>query len=330
MAYGDTSLSPKLNSHVSYAVAPFEGVNIAQLLHSIRSISNCDYRELLNRNSQPDVVCLDAMHLAQKKRKQTIQNSIQQAINSNQFSLFFQPKVNLKNGLVENAEVLMRWQHSSLGWVSPVEFISLSELDGQIEKIGSWLLEKSIEQLVVLRRQYGDKLNLAINVSPRQLQTDHIVDELKYLLDKTGLTPSCLELEITEGCVIEDLQHTSHILWQLKDLGISIAIDDFGSGCASFAYLSKLPVDVLKLDKILIDDLESNKHMTDMLKSIIGLCKMMQIKVVAEGVENHRQVDMLKELGCHYVQGYVYSRPLTKEQFEKVLINQPFMLDSKN
>ncbi|MEP0355806.1 EAL domain-containing protein [Paraglaciecola sp.] len=322
---GADKLHPKIASQLAYAESPFEGSNIAQLVHSIRNISTHDYADHITQGKCSDVIRLDAAHLAQKKRKQTIQNSIQQAINSNQFSLYFQPKVNLSNGIVERAEVLMRWEHSSLGWVSPEEFISLSELDGQIEKIGTWLFKKSVADLGVLRKQYGEKVSLAINVSPRQLKTSQIVEEFTYLLAETGLSPECIELEITEGCVIDDLEQTGKVLWELKDLGLRIAIDDFGSGYASFAYLSKLPVDVLKLDKILIDDLETNNDMIDMLKSIIDLCGRMQIEVVAEGVENERQVKMLKELGCHYIQGYVYSRPITKENFEKILINQPFI-----
>jgi EAL domain-containing protein (putative c-di-GMP-specific phosphodiesterase class I)/FixJ family two-component response regulator len=324
VSYESTDLKPKLNCHVAYTFAPFEGVKIPQLLHSFRSFSKQNEGD--NQNSK--VIRLDATHLAQKKRKQTIQNSIQNAINTNQFSLFFQPKVKLENGLVENAEVLMRWEHSSLGWVSPLEFISLSELDGQIEKIGSWLLEKSITQLVGLRKQYGDNLSLAINVSPRQLHNDQIVDELSYLLSKTKLNPNCIELEITEGCVIEDFQKAGEVLWQLKDLGVRVAIDDFGAGYSSFAYLSKLPVDVLKLDKILIDDLESNNDVINMLQSIIGLCKSLQIEVVAEGVENERQVELLNELECDYIQGFVYSQPVAKSEFEKILVNQPFKIHS--
>ena len=124
------------------------------------------------------------------------------------------------------------------------------------------------------------------------------------------------------GCIIDDLQQTSDVLWKLKSLGVSIAIDDFGSGYASFSYLSKLPVDVLKLDKILIDDLGINSDISDMLQSIIELCRRMNIKVVAEGVEDEQQVEMLRKLGCHYIQGYVYSKPVTKTHFEKILINQ--------
>jgi EAL domain-containing protein (putative c-di-GMP-specific phosphodiesterase class I)/FixJ family two-component response regulator len=326
VSYDNTELKPKLSCHLAYTLAPFEGVKIPQLLHTFRSLSKQDFAGNKQASVGSNVVRLDAIHLAQKKRKQTIQSSIQQAINTNQFSLFFQPKVRLDNGLVESAEVLMRWQHSSLGWLPPMEFISISELDGQIEKIGSWVLEHSIYHLNGLRQQYGDKLNLAINVSPRQLQNNQIVDELSYLLTKSGLDPACIELEITEGCVIEDLQQTGKVLWQLKDLGVRIAIDDFGAGYSSFAYLSKLPLDVLKLDKVLIDDLETNKDVIKMLQSIIGLCKRMQIEVVAEGVENQRQVDLLRNLGCDYIQGFVYSRPITKAQFEKVLINQPFKL----
>ena len=326
VSHENTASKPKLSYQVAYTVAPFEGMKIPQLLHSFKNISKQDHGYNAKEGGRSNVIMLDAINLAQKKRKKTIQNSIQQAINTNQFNLFFQPKVRLDNGLVESAEVLLRWEHTSLGWVSPMEFISLSELDGQIENIGSWVLEKSITQLVGLRSQYGDMINLAINVSPRQLLNNQIVDELSYLLSKSGVEPTCIELEITEGCVIEDLDQASEVLWLLKNLGVRIAIDDFGAGYSSFAYLSKLPIDILKLDKILIDDLETNSDVINMLQSIVGLCKRMRIEVVAEGVENQRQVDLLRNLGCDYAQGFVYSPPVTKAQYEKILINQPFRL----
>jgi EAL domain-containing protein (putative c-di-GMP-specific phosphodiesterase class I)/FixJ family two-component response regulator len=328
MADEDNLIAPKLQCHIAYSLAPFDGMDTPQLLHSIRHLSEQDYRDNQHCGEKSHVVKLDAKYVAQKKRKKTIQNSIQQAINTNQFCLYFQPKVRLDNGLVESAEVLMRWEHTSLGWISPTEFINLSELDGQIVQIGSWLIENSVLQLIDLKEQYGKKIKLAINVSPRQLQNNQIVDELTYLLNKTGLDPACIELEITEGCIIDDLQQTSDVLWKLKSLGVSIAIDDFGSGYASFSYLSKLPVDVLKLDKILIDDLGINSDISDMLQSIIELCRRMNIKVVAEGVEDEQQVEMLRKLGCHYIQGYVYSKPVTKTHFEKILINQPFKLST--
>ncbi len=310
---------------MAYAISPFEGATIEQLVNSIKHLSFEDYH-LGETSIRPEVIKLDAQHLAQKKRKQTIRSSIQQAITSNQFKLFFQPKVRLDNGLVESAEVLMRWQHSSLGWVSPNEFISLSELDGQIMQVGSWLLENSVAQLMAMRKQYGNNLSLSINVSPRQLQSEQMVHELSYLLAETQIEPSCIELELTEGCVIKDLGQTASILNQLKALGVRIAIDDFGAGYATFAYLSKLPIDLLKLDKVLVDDIESNEDVINMLQSIIQLCKKMGIEVVAEGAENQRQVDILRGLQCDYVQGFVYSRPVTKSQFEKILINQPYQL----
>tara|TARA_R110001583_G_scaffold69129_7_gene196227 strand:+ start:6108 stop:7835 length:1728 start_codon:yes stop_codon:yes gene_type:complete len=315
---------PKLHCHFAYALAPFKSVDILQLLHSMRSLSEQDYRDHKLNGDKAHIIKLDTKYVADKQRKKNIQSSIQQAINSDHFSLYFQPKVRLDNGLVETAEVLMRWDHASLGWISPVEFIAISELDGQIDAIGNWLLKHSISQLIELQKQYGDNVKLAINVSPRQLQNHRIVDELSYLLKKTGLPANSLELEITEGCLIEDLDKTASILWELKNLGVNIAIDDFGSGYSSFAYLSKLPVDTLKLDKILIDDLGINKDVSDMLQSIIELCIKMNIEVVAEGVEQQQQVDMLKEYGCHYIQGYIYSKPVTKAEFENILINQPF------
>jgi EAL domain-containing protein (putative c-di-GMP-specific phosphodiesterase class I)/FixJ family two-component response regulator len=321
--YPASHSSHQQNCTLAYAISPFENISLVRLLHAFRqascqqSIHSCD-------NNRGNIIKLDAPLIAQKQRIHTIQNSIQQAINCNQFSLFFQPKVRVDNGLVESAEVLMRWQHASLGWVSPVEFISLSELDGQIEKIGSWLFSNSVQQLKSLRKQYGQTLSLAINVSPRQLRSEKIVIELNDLINQTKIEPSSIELEITEGCVIEDFPQTTEILWQLKRLGVKIALDDFGSGYTSFSYLSKLPVDVLKLDKILIDDIENNLNAVSMLTSVIGLCKKLGIKIVAEGAENQKQVNILQQLGCDYIQGFVYSRPVTKAQFEKILINQPY------
>jgi EAL domain-containing protein (putative c-di-GMP-specific phosphodiesterase class I)/CheY-like chemotaxis protein len=315
---------PKLHCNFAYALAPFEGMDISQLLHSMRNISEQDYINQKLTGNKAHIIKLDTEFIAQKKRKKQIQNSIQQAINTNQFRLYFQPKVRVDNGLVETAEVLMRWQHDTLGWISPIEFIALSELDGQIQAIGSWLIENSISQLIDLKARFKSDLNLAINVSPRQLQSDQIVDQLAYLLKKTGLPASSVELEITEGCTIEDLEKTASVLWKLKGLGVKIAIDDFGSGYSSFSYLSKLPIDVLKLDKILIDDLGINQDVSEMLQSIIQLCRKMNIKVVAEGVEEQKQVAMLKEYNCDYIQGYVYSKPVTKTEFENILMLQPF------
>ncbi|WP_413701196.1 EAL domain-containing protein [Psychromonas sp. KJ10-10] len=317
---------PKLQCHFAYALAPFEGMEVAQLLHSIRSISEQEYRDNKRSGDKAHIIHLDTKYMTEKKRKKSIQNSIQQAINTNQFSLYYQPKVRLEDGIVETAEVLMRWQHASLGWVSPVEFIGLSELDGQIQAIGDWLIENSINQLIDFKKRFNGNIKLAINISPRQLQSNQIIEELTYLLKRTGINPACLELEITEGCIIEDLTQTADILWQLKHLGVNIAIDDFGSGYSSFAYLSKLPVDVLKLDKILIDDLGINTGVNDMLQSIIDLCHRLNIEVVAEGVEQQDQVELLRDYGCHYIQGYVYSKPVTKDEFETILINQPFKL----
>ena len=323
----NTMLSAPINIHqhdvkmscaLAYAMAPFDGSSSAELLLNLRAILTPDVQQ------QNNVVKFDCLQLANKKRRLTIQSSIKQALEQNQFTLYYQPKVRLDSGLASSAEVLMRWQHNELGWISPSEFINLSELDGQIEQIGTWLLENSVRHLAELQKRNDVLERFAINVSTRQLANGKIVDQIAYLLTKYNVKPDSIELEITETCLMEDIQQHCNVLWQLKLLGVRIAIDDFGTGYSSFAYLTKLPIDVLKLDKVLLDDLVINQEVKVMLKSLIDLCHQVGIEVVAEGVESEEQVAVLREFGCDYIQGFIYSKAITRIDLEKLLFNQPF------
>lgn len=308
----------KLNSSIAYAISPFDGVNGQELMQNLHSIfaQEVFYKQHIQK--------LDSTKIETRKRQLTIQSSIAGAINENQFELYFQPKVNVDSGATKQGEVLMRWEHQELGWVSPSEFINLSELDGQIEQIGTWLIDKSVKKLAELSRIHNCLESLSINISARQLSNHKVVDQFAFLIDKYKLDPALIEIEITESSVMEDLDQTNAVLWQLKLLGLRIAIDDFGTGYSSFAYLSKLPVDVLKLDKVLVDDLVKSDDVKSMLRSLIALCHQMQIKVVAEGVEDEQQLAILQEMHCDYIQGYVYSKAVRLQEFEKILINQPF------
>ena len=308
----------KLSCAIAYAIAPFDGSNSDELLLNLRAILSPEVGKKQN------ILKFDGSRLANKKRQMTIQNSIKQALEQDQFHLYFQPKVHLASGKVGCAEILMRWQHQELGWVSPTEFINLSELDGQIEQIGSWLLDKSIRQFAELKRRHGDLECLAINVSARQLSNHRIVDQLAFLLDKYQVEAHQIELEVTESSIMENIEQASNLLWQLKLLGLRIAIDDFGTGYSSFAYLAKLPIDVLKLDKVLLDDLVDNKDVETMLASLVDLCHQMQIQVVAEGAESEHQVEVLRRLGCDFAQGFVFSKAVSQSDFERQLISQPF------
>lgn len=170
-----------------------------------------------------------------------------------------------------------------------------------------------------------DLKRVAINISSRQLANHSVVEQFEHLLDKYALPPSLIELEITESCLIQDFEQTLAILWELKELGVSIAMDDFGTGYSSFAYLAKLPIDVLKLDKVLVDGIEGCKEIQSMIGGLIAMCHELGIDVVAEGVELEGQVALLKQLNCDYIQGYYFSKALPKPEFEKLLLQQPFM-----
>lgn len=258
-------------------------------------------------------------------RQQQIRGSLATELDSGQFKLVIQPKVTLENKVIESAEVLLRWQHSTLGWISPLEFIRLAELDGQINRMGDWVLENGIKLISRLTRFSPDMKSVSINVSARQLYQLDFAEKLKAMLEKYSVDPLFLELEITETCISEDPKYIQNVLWQLKLLGVSISVDDFGSGGTAFGFLTYLPIDTLKLDKGLIDGLAFSSSQRKLVKSLIDVCHSLSIEVVAEGAEDEKTVEILEELHCDKVQGFIFSKALPLPKFEELLIKQPFM-----
>lgn len=258
-------------------------------------------------------------------RQQQIKGSLVTELDSGQIKLAVQPKVTLENKIIESAEVLLRWQHSKLGWISPLEFIRLAELDGQINHIGDWVLENGIRLISHLTHVSPDIKSVSINVSARQLYQPDFVERLREILKKYSVDPLFLELEITETCISEDPKHIQNILWQLKLFGVSISVDDFGSGGTAFGFLTYLPIDNLKLDKRLIDELAFSGSQRKLVKSLIDVCHSLRIEVVAEGVEDEKTVEILQELNCDKVQGFIFSKALPLPKFEELLKKQPFM-----
>ncbi|GAC26426.1 response regulator receiver modulated diguanylate phosphodiesterase [Paraglaciecola mesophila KMM 241] len=309
----------KINCVMGYALAPTDGEDPSSLMENLRCAFSVD-------NSDRERLCrFDSALRDLQQRQLKIKNSINGALRDNQFFLHFQPKVHLPDQQIDSAEILIRWQHNELGWIPPNEFINLSELDGQIEQIGEWLIDQSVKKIAELHHFTPDIKRVAINISSRQLANHSVVEQFEHLLDKYALPPSLIELEITESCLIQDFEQTLAILWELKELGVSIAMDDFGTGYSSFAYLAKLPIDVLKLDKVLVDGIEGCKEIQSMIGGLIAMCHELGIDVVAEGVELEGQVALLKQLNCDYIQGYYFSKALPKPEFEKLLLQQPFM-----
>jgi EAL domain-containing protein (putative c-di-GMP-specific phosphodiesterase class I) len=274
--------------------------------------------------SQEDFVAITEQYITAKKRQLTIKSDVAKALAGNQFSLVYQPKVTLANGLVENAEVLLRWQHAELGWISPVEIIEIAEADGQIIDIGEWVLKNGIAQLSRLLRVSHEVKRLSINVSVNQLTNLNIVNSIKRYLQEYSVEPEHLVIEITETGLIKNLKTISKTLHAIKQLGVSIAIDDFGVGYSSFAYLSKLPIDILKIDRALIDDIEYNQDTQVLMKNLVQTCHNLNIDVVAEGVETLASLQKINLTECDYVQGYYYSAPVKAQEIEHIFVAQPF------
>lgn len=305
----------------------FRNLKDSQLDHDILINSLTD--TIVRDSHRISVSQLDNSTISQYRRRQQLSAEVQQGLRNQEFKLAFQPKVQLGTGMINSAEVLLRWQHHSLGWVPPSEFVRLTELDGQIEAIGGWVLDQGFKVASELRRFSSELNSIAINISAKQLQSSRIIEFIGERLQHYYLPPSFIELELTETALAENSHYLEELLWQLKLLGVRIAVDDFGAGYTSFSYLSKLPIDTLKLDRVLIDNLHTDNHRQEFIQNLIVSCEKLDIEVVAEGVENEADLRCLETMRCDKIQGYIYSPAVSRQEFEKLMIRQPFHAQMK-
>ncbi|WP_233569535.1 EAL domain-containing protein [Planomicrobium sp. Y74] len=250
-------------------------------------------------------------------RKMDIENHLVKALELNQLSLFYQPKVNLETQEIVGMEALLRWKHPEMGWISPAEFIPVAEETGQIVPIGKWVLEEACRQNKLWQDQGLPSLKVSVNVSVLQFQSGKFIKNVKSILMDTQLPPQFLELEITES-IMQNIAESTEVLEQLGKLGVKTSIDDFGTGYSSLHVLQKLPIDTLKIDKAFIDELDQNCKQP-MVKAIIDLALNLGLNIVAEGIESANQMESLIEMGCPVGQGYLFSRPIDSLEFEKLI-----------
>lgn len=248
--------------------------------------------------------------------KLSLENQLRQAIDSEEFVLHYQPKVNLMNGKVVAAEALIRWNNPRTGLVLPGEFIPLLEETGLIFEVGRWALRKSIEDNQRWRNAGLASMRVAVNVSPLQLRNQNFVAEIKRKISTEPRAAEGLELEITESVFMEDLEHNISTLQAIRDMGVTIAIDDFGTGFSSLSYLSKLPVDTLKIDRSFVVNMTKGPQGLALVSTIINLGHSLGLKVVAEGVDAEEQSHLLRLLSCDEMQGFSFSEPVPAEIFE--------------
>ncbi len=247
----------------------------------------------------------------------TIQADLYKALARQEFSLHYQPQIEVATGHFLGLESLIRWQHPKLGWISPTHFIPIAEKNGLIINIGYWVLNQACTQYQNWMSQGIAPFKLSVNLSARQLQQPDLVERIRGILQATGMEPSYLELEITESYKFFDLNTAINTLKDLHQLGIKIAIDDFGIGYSSLSFLKNFPIHTLKIDKSFLENLVITSKNWILLQNIIELGHKLNLRIVAEGVENDEQFNILKKMRCDCVQGYLISRPLDLENITR-------------
>ncbi|MFZ3017169.1 MAG: EAL domain-containing protein [Gallionella sp.] len=247
-----------------------------------------------------------------------LQGQLRNALKNQEFLLHYQPQIDIGSGGIVGAEALVRWQHPEFGLVPPGRFIPLAERSGLIISIGEWVLQDACRQAQVWREQ-GQPLVIAVNLSALQFKRGNLVETVARALQQSGLPAELLELELTESILLQDIEVAIRTLHSLKDMGVKLSIDDFGTGYSSLSYLKRLAVDKLKIDQSFVRDLTEDADSAAIVRAIIQLGHTMQLKVIAEGVENEAQLAFLRNYDCDEVQGYLYSRPVAAHEFVKLL-----------
>jgi len=252
---------------------------------------------------------------AKALERQSLETSLHHAIERQELVLHYQSKLDLVSGEVVGAEALIRWRHPQLGLVPPGRFLAIAEDCGLIVPIGRWVLREACRQARAWQMSGMTPLSIAINVSPMELRAPDFVSGVCSILKETGLEPRYLELELTESALTEHSRSASCVLTELRDIGVLLAVDDFGTDSASLTRLKHFPIHALKIDKSVVRDLTTDEDDAGIVTAMIGMGKTLHMQVVAEGVETRQQLEILREHGCPQAQGYYFGRPVPAEDF---------------
>lgn len=251
-----------------------------------------------------------------------LENDLYKALDREEFEIYFQPQIDYKEMKLFGVEALLRWNHRKKGMISPEEFIPLAEETGLIIPIGEWMLKNACKQVKKWHDDGFGEFKVAVNLSALQFEQRNFVEIVKSILDETKLAPNLLGFELTENLIIKNKSLTYTTIQQLIALGITISIDDFGKGYSSLGYLKNFPIDTLKIDKSFIRDVEEDTDSSAILATIIHLGQNLKLNVIGEGVETMEEANFLLSKGCHYMQGYLFSPPLSTEEFEKSFLQR--------
>ncbi len=306
-----------ISSSIGVAIYPLDGTDIVTLMKNADSAMY--HAKQAGRgayqffNEEMNAAAHERLHL---------ENGLRGALERGELELYYQ-QVDIKQRRVVGCEALLRWNHPKLGIVSPVRFIPVAEECGLIVPIGDWALREACRQMLEFQRSSGQNLVVAVNVSALQFTQRNFVDSVRQALDETGLTPQCLELELTESALMKDTDGALDTLKALSDMGVRLAVDDFGTGYSSLSYLKRFPINCLKIDKGFVRDLETDVDDAAIVNAVINLAHSLRLTVVGEGVETEGQLQFLLERGCEEAQGFYFDQPLRAEAFQTVLRNTP-------
>ncbi|HEX7933354.1 MAG TPA: EAL domain-containing protein, partial [Paraburkholderia sp.] len=255
----------------------------------------------------------------QAARRFQIETMLREALERQQLHLVYQPQVTLANGRIAQVETLLRWNHPQRGMISPAEFVPVAEESGLIEQIGEWVIRTACREAGKLLRLVGSLPRVAINVSPQQFQRPDLFGTIREALEQAALDPSYLEVEITEGVLLGDTEQALQTLHALRHLGVEVAVDDFGTGYSSLAYLTRFPLNRLKIDRSFVTRMGSDPQCMALVGAIIAMAHALKLRVTAEGVETPEQAAQLLALGCDEAQGFWFSRPVTASGLRNLL-----------
>jgi len=314
---------------IGVALYPHDGVDMGELLrHSDTAMYQAKDRG--RNNFQLFSQSMDK----RLKERIAIESSLRTALQSRQLDVFYQPIVQIESQRPIALEALLRWKHPNHGYVRPERFVSIAEEAGLIVPIGDFVLQRAVEDMARWKQSNGKLLPVAINVSAVQLQRSNLAESIARLTKEHGLEPNMLQIELTESAVFERREvrareASQDAVAKLRELGVHIAIDDFGTGYSSLSYLKRWRVDTLKIDRSFVRDLVTDLSDLAIVSAIIAMARHLHIEVVAEGIEGYQQLEMLRQLGCTYAQGYLFARPAPAEQCLQYLCGEPLDLSQR-
>ena len=255
----------------------------------------------------------------QAVRRQALEASLRRALERHEFELHYQPKIDLKSGKITGVEALIRWRHPERGLILPAEFIPIAESCGLIVPIGRWVLGEACTQAREWQSAGLPEIPVAVNISSVEFRDKNFLENLRATLNETGLEPCHLELELTESVLMQHVESTAFVLGELRAMGVQLAVDDFGTGYSSLSYLSQFPINSLKIDKLFVQGITSERDDAPIISAVINMGRSLMQRVIAEGVETREQLAFLQSRGCDEAQGYYFSHPVVAEQFAKML-----------